>query len=63
MIDAVRIMRKIKSMKQWGRISGGTILGMQTVAQHFEWDQYFDLCDDCIGDLKKFLNIKEPDKE
>lgn len=54
---------KNKKHKTFGRISGGVISGIWMVDQSGREDYYFDLCDDCIGDLKKFLNIKESDKE
>lgn len=54
---------KNKKHRTFGCIAGDVISGMQTMTRADGRDCHFDLCDDCIGDLKKFLNIKEPDKE
>lgn len=54
---------KNKKHKTFGRISGGVISGIWMVDRNGTNERRFDLCDDCIGDLKEFLNIKEPDEE
>lgn len=38
-----------------GRIHGGVIEGIVTYTTGSNLDKYFDLCDDCIDDLKEWL--------